>query len=59
MSAIANAFAVCVAQGRGGFIPYITAGDPDLAATYDILLALEPRRSYRHRVGISLQRSHG
>jgi tryptophan synthase alpha chain len=27
-------------QGVGGFIPYITAGDPDLATTYEILLAL-------------------
>ena len=27
-------------QGRGGFIPYITAGDPDLDTTYEILLAL-------------------
>ena len=40
MSAIANAFARVRREGRGGFIPYITAGDPDLAATYDILLAL-------------------
>ena len=40
MSAIANAFARLRREGRGGFIPYITAGDPDLAATYDILLAL-------------------
>ena len=40
MSAIANAFARVRREGRGGFIPYITAGDPDLAATYEILLAL-------------------
>ncbi len=40
MSAIASAFARLRREGRGGFIPYITAGDPDLAATYDILLAL-------------------
>jgi tryptophan synthase alpha chain len=40
MSAIANAFVRVRREGRGGFIPYITAGDPDLAATYDILLAL-------------------
>jgi len=40
MSAIADAFARLRREGRGGFIPYITAGDPDLAATYDILLAL-------------------
>jgi tryptophan synthase alpha chain len=40
MSAIQSAFAAVRRQGRGGFIPYITAGDPDLAATYDILLAL-------------------
>jgi tryptophan synthase alpha chain len=40
MSAIQSAFAAVSRQGRGGFIPYITAGDPDLSATYDILLAL-------------------
>jgi tryptophan synthase alpha chain len=40
MSAIASAFDRVRRQGRGGFIPYITAGDPDLAATYEILLAL-------------------
>ncbi len=40
MSAIAEAFANIRQQGRGGFIPYITAGDPDLATTYEILLAL-------------------
>jgi len=40
MSAIAEAFARTRQQGRGGFIPYITAGDPDLAATYEIMLAL-------------------
>jgi len=40
MSAIAKAFARVRHEGRGGFIPYITAGDPDLAATYEIMLAL-------------------
>jgi len=40
MSAIAQAFTRIRQEGRGGFIPYITAGDPNLAATYEILLAL-------------------
>jgi tryptophan synthase alpha chain len=40
MSAIAEAFANIRQQGRGGFIPYITAGDPDLATTYEVMLAL-------------------
>ncbi len=34
-------FAELKAQGRAGFIAYITAGDPDLERTLDIALALE------------------
>lgn len=33
-------FATLKAQGKAGFIPYIMAGDPDLATTRDVLLAL-------------------
>jgi tryptophan synthase alpha chain len=39
MSAIEQAFAR-IPSGRGGVVPYITAGHPDLATTYDVLLAL-------------------
>lgn len=39
MSAIEQAFAR-VPKGRGGVVPYITAGHPDLATTYDVMLAL-------------------
>jgi tryptophan synthase alpha chain len=40
MTAIERTFAQLRARGAGGFIPYITAGDPDLATTYELLLAL-------------------
>ena len=37
---IADAFLKLKQQGRKGFIPYITAGDPDLATTEQILIEL-------------------
>jgi tryptophan synthase alpha chain len=37
---IQNAFTQLKQQGRKGFIPYITAGDPDLATTEQILIKL-------------------
>ena len=40
MSRISSAFERLQAEGRTGFIAYITAGDPSLARTRDILLAL-------------------
>ncbi len=40
MSALQRAFAALKAEGRKGFVPYITAGDPDLGTTYELLLAL-------------------
>ena len=40
MSAIAAAFDRCRAERRAAFIPYLTAGDPDLATTGRLLEAL-------------------
>ncbi|HEX8491545.1 MAG TPA: tryptophan synthase subunit alpha [Pyrinomonadaceae bacterium] len=40
MSRIAAAFARAKAEGRGGFIPFITAGDPDLETTRALLIEL-------------------
>ncbi len=41
MTRIDETFARLRAEGRRAFIPYITAGDPDLQATYDVVLTLE------------------
>ncbi len=40
MSRITDRFAKLKAAGRQGFIPYITAGDPDLATTEALMFAL-------------------
>jgi tryptophan synthase alpha chain len=40
VSRIAEAFARARAEGRGGFIPFITAGDPDLKTTRALLIEL-------------------
>jgi len=40
MSAIAAAFAACREEKRAAFIPYLTAGDPDLETTEMLLPAL-------------------
>jgi tryptophan synthase alpha chain len=40
VSRIAEAFARLKEEGRGGFIPFITAGDPDLETTRELLIAL-------------------
>lgn len=40
MGRIADVFANLKQQGKKGFIPYITAGDPDLATTEQLLVAL-------------------
>lgn len=42
MSRIGTKFANLNRNGRKGFIPYITAGDPSLEATEQIILELEP-----------------
>ena len=40
MGRIENAFNTLRQQGKKGFIPYITAGDPDLATTEQLLVTL-------------------
>ena len=40
MGRIADAFTTLKREGRKGFIPFITAGDPDLATTEKLLLTL-------------------
>src|SRR5690349_2485121 len=40
MSRITAAFEHLKAEGRGGFIPFITAGDPDLETTRRLLIEL-------------------
>ena len=40
MGRIENAFSTLRQQGKKGFIPYITAGDPDLATTEQLLVTL-------------------
>ena len=41
MSQISETFARLREQGRGGLIPFITVGDPDLETTYKLLLELD------------------
>jgi len=40
MSAIAEVFARCREDGRAAFIPFLTAGDPDLKSTAELMQAL-------------------
>jgi tryptophan synthase alpha chain len=40
LSRIAATFARLQSEGRRGFIPFITAGDPDLETTYQLLIEL-------------------
>ena len=40
MGRIADVFNSLKQQGQKGFIPYITAGDPDLATTEELLVTL-------------------
>jgi tryptophan synthase alpha chain len=40
LSRIAERFARLKSKGRRGFIPFITAGDPDLETTYELLIEL-------------------
>src|SRR6185436_16069758 len=41
MTRIEKRFELLRKEGRKGFIPYITAGDPSLEITRDLILALE------------------
>src|SRR5256885_16491013 len=40
MSRISDAFGKLTKDGKKGFIPFITAGDPDLATTRDLIIEL-------------------
>jgi tryptophan synthase alpha chain len=40
LSDIADAFAKLQREAKKGFVPFITAGDPDLATTHDLLIEL-------------------
>ncbi len=42
MGRIADAFTTLKQNGEKGFIPYITAGDPDLATTEQLLITIAP-----------------
>ena len=42
MGRIADAFTTLKRDGKKGFIPYITAGDPDLATTEQLLVTIAP-----------------
>ena len=42
MGRIADAFTTLKRDGKKGFIPYITAGDPDLATTEQLLATIAP-----------------
>ena len=42
MGRIADAFTTLKRDGKKGFVPYITAGDPDLATTEQLLVMLAP-----------------
>jgi tryptophan synthase alpha chain len=52
MSRIAESFARIRSNGGPGFIPYVTAGDPDLTRTADILRALASNGADVIEVGV-------
>src|SRR5262245_26170594 len=52
MSRLATAFAQMHAEGRRGLVTYTTAGDPDLARSSEILLALDRAGADVLEVGI-------
>src|SRR5439155_12245881 len=52
MSRIRNKFAELKRAGDGGFIPFITAGDPDLATTELLLIELAKARADIIELGV-------
>ena len=52
MRAIGRKFEDLKRQGKKAFIPFITAGDPDLETTIEIILALEEAGSHIVELGI-------
>jgi tryptophan synthase alpha chain len=52
MSRIAKTFADLKHENRRGFIPFITAGDPDLATTFELLIELSRAGASVIEVGV-------
>jgi tryptophan synthase alpha chain len=52
MSAVDTLFAELRAAGRKAFMPFVTAGDPDLAFTADVVRELTARGSHLCEIGI-------
>jgi len=52
MSRISEVFAKLKSKGRGGFIPFITAGDPDLLVTQKLLCELAEAEADMIEVGV-------
>lgn len=52
MSRIRDVFAELKRSGRGGFIPFITAGDPDLATTELLLIELAAAGAHIIELGV-------
>jgi tryptophan synthase alpha chain len=52
LSRISETFARLKSEGRGGLIPFITAGDPDIETTRDLLTALAHAGSDLIEVGV-------
>lgn len=52
MNRIDKKFEVLKGEGRKALITFITAGDPDIETTYDIVLALEEAGSDIIELGI-------
>lgn len=52
MSAIQERFAACRAEKRGGFIPFVVAGDPDLETTAELLVTLSRLEPVAIEVGV-------
>ena len=57
MSRIREKFGELKRSGRGGFIPFITAGDPDLATTERLLIELAKAGADIIELGVPVQRS--
>ena len=57
MSRIREKFGELKRSGRGGFIPFITAGDPDLATTERLLIELAKAGADIIELGDAVQRS--
>ena len=57
MSRLRESFRAVRAAQRGGFIPFLVAGDPDLTTTAKVLTALDRLGTCRDRSGRAVQRS--